>query len=128
MTHITEELSQKIWQAKLANDMSQVADLISDQAHFVHMGITFDKAGELAAFDNKRFIYQNLELAEEKLEDYGPTVILFKKLILTAQVGEQVVENPFVISEVFSQTSDGWKLVMESYTRIAGDFEAYRFL
>lgn len=128
MNHPIQELSEKIWQAKKANDMTTVATDIADQAKFVHMGITFDKAGELEAFNQKKFIYKKVDLAEEKLADYGATAILFKKLILTAQVKDQEVQNPFVVTEIFSQTDAGWQLVTETYTRIATDFDTYRLL
>ena len=78
MTHPVETLSEAIWHAKKANDMSAVAEAIADQAKFVHMGITFDKSGELTAFNDKCFIYQEVEVAEEKLEDFGFTVIIHK--------------------------------------------------
>ena len=55
MVHIVENLSNKIWQAKLANAMELVNYLIADKAHFVHMGITLDKEGELEAFHSRKF-------------------------------------------------------------------------
>lgn len=128
MTHPIQELSDQIWQAKQSNDMTVVASHIADQAKFVHMGITFDKAGELAAFNDKRFIYKQVDVAEEKLADYGQTAILFKKLILTAEVGGNEAINPFVVTEIFSQTKVGWQLVSETYTRIATDFDTYQLL
>ena len=58
--------------------------------------------------------------------DYGSTAINFKNLLLTAVIGGNEVQNPFVISEVFTKTEDGWKLVAETYTRIATDLDTYR--
>ena len=48
-THDIQRISAQIWDAKLANDMTAVAGFIADNARFVHMGITFDKAGELGS-------------------------------------------------------------------------------
>ena len=95
-------------------------------ARFVHMGITFDKAGELEVFNEKIFIFKAVDIAEEYVEDYGSTAIIFKKLILTAVIGGNEVQNPFVLSEVFTKTEDGWKLAAETFTRIATDFDAYK--
>ena len=47
-------------------------------------------------------------------------------MILAALIGGNEVQNPFVLSEVFTKTEDGWKLAAETYTRIASDFEAYK--
>jgi len=126
MTHDIQHISERIWAAKQVNDMTGVADLIADNAHFVHMGITFDKAGELAVFNDKTFIFKAIDIAEEYVEDYGSTAIVFKKLILKAVIGGNEVQNPFVISEVFAKTAAGWKLAAETYTRIATDFDTYK--
>lgn len=126
MTHDIQHISERIWTAKQANDMTGVADLIADNAHFVHMGITFDKAGELSVFNDETFIFKAIDIAEEYVEDYGSTAIVFKKLILTAVIGGNEVQNPFVISEVFTKTEAGWQLAAETYTRIATDFDAYQ--
>ena len=125
-THDIQNISAQIWDAKLANDMTTVAGFIADNARFVHMGITFDKAGELEVFNEKIFIFKAVDIAEEYVVDYGSTAINFKKLLLTAVIGGNEVQNPFVISEVFTKTEDGWKLAAETYTRIATDFATYK--
>ena len=126
MTHDVQRISAQIWDAKQANDMTTVEGFIADNARFVHMGITFDKTGELAVFNDKIFIFKAIDIAEEYVEDYGSTAIIFKKLILTAVIGGNEAQNPFVISEVFTKTEDGWKLAAETYTRIATDFDTYK--
>lgn len=97
-----------------------------DNARFVRIGITFDKAGELEVFNDKTFIFKAIKIVEEYVVDYGSTAIIFKKLILTAVVGGNEVQNPFVISKVFTKTAVGWKLAAENYTRIATYFDAYK--
>ena len=125
MVHMIETLSEKIWQAKLANAMEPVKDLIADKAHFVHM---LDKEGELEAFDSRKFVYQDVHVLDEILEDFGQTAVLYKKLVLKAVVKGSPVENPFVVTEIFSKTEQVWQLVTECYTRIATELADYRFL
>ena len=128
MVRIVENLSNKILQAKLANALEPVKELIADKAHFVHMGITLDKEGELEAFHSRKFIYQDVQVLDEVLEDFGQTAVLYKKLVLRAVVKGNPVENPFVVTEIFSKTEQGWQLVTECYTRIATELVDYRFL
>ena len=128
MVHMVENLSEKIWQAKLANALEPVKELIADKAHFVHMGITLDKEGELEAFHSRKFIYQDIQVLDEVLEDFGQTAVLYKKLVLRAVVKGNPVENPFVVTEIFSNTEQGWQLVTECYTRIATELVDYSFL
>ena len=125
-THDIQRISAQIWDAKLANDMTAVAGFIADNARFVHMGITFDKPGTLEVFNENIFIFKEVDLAQEYGADYGSTAIIFKKLILTAAIGGNEVQNPFVLSEVFTKTEDGWKLAAETYTRVATDFDTYK--
>ena len=128
MVRIVENLSNKILQAKLANALEPVKELIADKAHFVHMGITLDKEGELEAFHSRKFIYQDVQVLDDVLEDFGQTAVLYKKLVLRAVVKGTPVENPFVVTEIFSNTEQGWQLVTECYTRIATEMADYRFL
>ena len=128
MVHMVENLSEKIWQAKLANALEPVKELIADKAHFVHMGITLDKEGELEAFHSRKFIYQDVHVLEQVLEDFGQIAVLYKKLVLRAVVKGTPVENPFVVTEIFSNTEQGWQLVTECYTRIATELVDYSFL
>lgn len=58
--------------------------------------------------------------------DYGSTAINLKKLLLTAVIGGNEVQSPFVLSEVYTNTEDGWKLAAETYTRVATDFDTYK--
>ena len=122
----------KLFEQDLAGQASKameaVKDLIADKAHFVHMGITLDKEGELEAFDSRKFVYQDVYVLDEILEDFGQTAVLYKKLVLKAVVKGTPVENPFVVTEIFSKTEQGWQLVTECYTRIATEMADYRFL
>ena len=87
--------------------MEAVKDLIADKAHFVHMGITLDKEGELEAFDSRKFVYQDVQVLDQVLEDFEQTAVLYKKLVLRAVVKGTPVENPFVVTEIFSNTEQG---------------------
>lgn len=80
----------------------------------------------MAVFKEKIFIFKAVDIAEEYAEDYGSTAIIFKKMILTAAIRGNEVQNPFVLSEVFTKTATGWKLAAEIYTRIATDLDTYR--
>ena len=65
-THDVQRISKQIWDAKLANDMTAVAGFIADNARFVLMGITFDKAGELEVFNDKIFIFKAVDIKKKK--------------------------------------------------------------
>ena len=104
-THDVQRISAQIWDAKLANDMTAVAGFIADNARFVHMGITFDKAGELEVFNENIFIFKAVDIAEEYVEDYGSTAIIFKKLILTIEFIVTTEDGIFFGSTIFAESN-----------------------
>lgn len=110
-------LSQTLWNSLLAADKSTAAEIIHDNAVFVHMGATFDKAQELAAIGDLIKLKQ-LEMEEQSVRFVGETAILLKKIKLTAEVKGEIVTNPFVVTETYAQQSGQWKLAAMAYTRI----------
>jgi len=80
----------------------------------------------LEVFNEKIFMFKAVDIAEEYVVDCGSTAINFKNLLLTAVIGGNEVQNPFVISEVYTNTEDGWKLAAETCTRVATDFDTYK--
>ena len=48
----------------------------------------------------------------------GTTAILLNRITLLAVVGGNEVTNPFMVTEVYVQQDDGWKLASLSFTRL----------
>ena len=63
-THAIQGISEQIWAAKQANDITAVAGFIADHARFVHMGITFDTTWELAVFNEKIVLFKAVDVEE----------------------------------------------------------------
>ena len=62
--------------------------------------------------------YKKADIHEVSVNIIGTTAILLNKILLVAVVGGNEVTNPFVVTEVYVQQSDTWRLASLSFTRL----------
>ena len=84
--------------------------LFHGDAVFVHMGATFSKQEELDVMRTGRIQAKNCEIQEASVKFFGLTAILLNKIRLAAVVDGNEVTNPFVVTKVYIQQEDTWKL------------------
>lgn len=112
------DISKRIWAAMQQEDADTLTETIHPGAVFVHMGVTLTRDAEIDVIKNQRIVYKTVDFESSTVHEFDTTVVLLNKLKLTAVVGGNEVTNPFVVTEVYSRTSEGLKLVSLSYTRI----------
>lgn len=112
------EVSNKIWDAIQNEKADVLVDLIHQEARFVHMGITMSRDGEIEAIQERNIIFKEIDFQESTTYNVDSTVILLNKLIMTAVVNGKEVTNPFVVTEVYTESGHELKLASMSYTRI----------
>ena len=113
-------LSRDKWRWMSERKVDSLAALFHDEAVFVHMGATMSKKQELDVIRSGGIHYKNVEIQEVSVRFIGTTAILLNKIRLVAVVGGNEVTNPFVVTEVYVQQSDAWKLGSLSFTRLLG--------
>ena len=99
-------------------NVEALAGLFHDDAVFVHMGATMTKAQELGVIKSGSIVYKSAEIQEASVRFIGNTAILLNRIRLVAVVGGNEVVNPFVVTEVYVQQGDSWKLGSLSFTRL----------
>ena len=62
--------------------------------------------------------YKQADIHEVSVNIIGVTAILLNRITLLAVVGGNQVTNPFMVTEVYIQQDDNWKLVSLSFTRL----------
>lgn len=112
------EYSKKLWESFQKKDIESLENMIHDDAKFVHMGVTLTKNQELDTIKNRRIVYQTIEFQESTISIIDSVSIVLNKLKLTAIVGGNEVTNPFVVTEVYIEKEDSFKLVSLSFTKI----------
>lgn len=112
------ELSKKIWDAMQKEDIATLKEWVHEDALFVHMGVTLSRDDELDVIKERRIVYKEIEFEETTVKEIASTIIVLTKLKLTAIVGGNEVTNPFVVTEVYTNSDEGIRLASMSYTRI----------
>ena len=92
--------------------------LFHEKAVFVHMGGSWGKEQELEIIKSGGIHYKQADIHEVSVNIIGATAILLNRITLLAVVGGNEVTNPFVVTEVYVQQEDSWKLASLSFTRL----------
>lgn len=113
------DLSKRKWDWMSAKDVDSLATLFHDEAVFVHMSRTMTRDAELEVIRSGGIHYRDVDIQEVSVRFVSDsTAILLNTIELGAVVGGEEVSNPFVVTEVYVQQDDSWKLATMSFTRL----------
>ena len=112
------ELSKQKWLWMAARDIKSLDNLLDEQAMFVHMGATMNKADELGVIESGRIEYKQADIEDVSVRIIGNTAIVLSRIQLFALVGGNEARNPFSVTETFVKKPGGWKLVALAFTRL----------
>ncbi|XKE69140.1 nuclear transport factor 2 family protein [Jeotgalibacillus malaysiensis] len=102
----------------MERQLDELNNLFHEKAVFVHMGATFSKNEETDVIKNGSIVYKDVDIQEISVQLIDQTAILLNKVSLVAVVGATEVTNPFVVTEVYVQQEDQWKLASMSFTKL----------
>jgi hypothetical protein len=112
-------LSKEKWRWMSEREVDSLDALFHEKAVFVHMGGTMSKDEELDVIRSGGIHYKDVDIQEVSVRFIGTTTaILLNKIRLVAVVGGNEVTNPFMVTEVYVQQEDSWKLASLSFTRL----------
>ena len=111
-------LSKEKWRWMSERKVVSLSALFHEKAVFVHMGGTMSREQELDVIESGGIHYKKADIHEVSVNIIGATAILLSRITLLAVVGGNEVTNPFVVTEVYVQQNDIWRLVSLSFTRL----------
>ena len=111
-------LSKEKWRWMAERKVDSLDGLFHEEAIFVHMGGSWGKEQELEIIKSGGIHYKQADIHEVSVNIIGATAILLNRITLLAVVGGKEVTNPFVVTEVYVQQNDTWKLASLSFTRL----------
>lgn len=112
------DLSKEKWRWMSECKVNLLDSLFHEQAVFVHMGGSWGKEQELEIISSGKIHYKQAEIHEVSVNIIGTTGILLNRITLLAIVGANEVTNPFMVSEVYVQQEESWKLASLAFTRL----------
>src|SRR5687767_3477714 len=111
-------LSKEKWRWMSERKVDSLDALFHEKAVFVHMGATMTKTQELDVIKSGAIHYKTVEIQEASVRFIDKTAVLLNKIRLVAVVGGNEVINPFMVTEVYVQQNNTWKLASLSFTRL----------
>ncbi len=111
-------LSKEKWGWMAERDTAALDALFHEKSVFVHMGGAWDKAREMEIIASGGIHYKQADIHEVSVNIIGSTAVLLNRITLLAVVGGNEVTNPFMVTEVYVQEEDRWKLASLSFTRL----------
>jgi 4-carboxymuconolactone decarboxylase len=112
------DLSKEKWCWMSERKLDYLDALFHEKAVFVHMGGSWGKEREMEIIKSGGIHYKKADIHEVSLNIIGLTAILLNRITLLAVVGGIEVTNPFMVTEVYVQQDDSWKLASLSFTRL----------
>jgi hypothetical protein len=111
-------LSKQKWQWMADKKLNELTALFHNDSVFVHMSRTLSKTEELEVIKTGNIHYKKTDIHEVSVKIIDNTAILLNKITLLAVVRGKEVTNPFVVTEVYVQKNNEWKLASMSFTRL----------
>ena len=112
------DLSKKKWHWMSECDMPALDALFHEKSVFVHMGGSWGKEREMEIIKSGGIHYKKANILEVSVNVIGTTAVLLNRITLLAVVGGNEVTNPFMVTEVYVQQDDSWKLASLSFTKL----------
>ncbi|MFZ5879145.1 MAG: nuclear transport factor 2 family protein [Chloroflexota bacterium] len=112
------DLSKEKWQWMSERNIDALDALFHEKSVFVHMGGSWGKEREMEIIKSGGIHYKQAEIHEVSVNIIDNTAVLLNRITLLAVVGGNEVINPFMVTEVYVQQRDGWKLASLSFTKL----------
>jgi 4-carboxymuconolactone decarboxylase len=120
-TNVEQEviaLSKEKWIWMAERKMDLLETLFHEKSVFVHMGGSWGKEREMEIIQSSGIHYKKADIHEVSVNVIGNMAVLLNRITLLAVVGGNEVINPFMVTEVYVQQDDSWKLVSLSFTKL----------
>ncbi len=111
-------LSKEKWHWMSECDMNALDVLFHEKSVFVHMGGSWGKEREMEIIKGGGIHYKKADIHEVSVNVIDSTAVLLNRITLLAVVGGNEVTNPFMVTEVYVQQDDSWKLASLSFTKL----------
>ena len=112
------DLSKEKWRWMSERNMETLDALFHEKSVFVHMGGSWGKEREMEIIKSGGIHYKQADIHEVSVNIIGATAVLLNRITLLAVVGGNEVINPFMVTEVYMQQEEDWKLVSLSFTKL----------
>jgi hypothetical protein len=111
-------LSKEKWRWMSECNIDILGALFHEKSVFVHMGGSWGKEREIDIIKSGGIHYKKADIHEVSVNVIGTTAILLNRITLLAVVGGNEATNPFMVTEVYVQQNNTWRLASLSFTKL----------
>ncbi len=111
-------LSKKKWRWMAEKNIDSLAILFHEKSVYVHMGGIWGKEQEIDIIQSGGIWYRKADIHETSINIIDNTAILLSRITLLAEVGGNMVTNPFWVTEVYVNSNNQWRLGSLSFTKL----------
>ena len=112
------DLSKKKWHWMSERNIDALHALFHEKSVFVHMGGAWGKEREIDIIKSGAIHYKKADIHEVSVNLVENTAVLLNRITLLAVVDGNEVTNLFMVTEVYVQQNDHWKLAPLSFTKL----------
>ncbi len=110
-------LSKDKWQWMADKNVAVLDSIFHEKSVYVHMGGSWGKEREIAVIKSGSIWYKKATVHSVSVNVVNNTALLLNKIDLLAVVGGNEVTNPFIVTEVYINENNNWKLLSLSFTK-----------
>lgn len=112
------DLSKTKWLWMADKNVDSLNKLFDEKSVFVHMGGSWGKEREINVIKSGGIWYKKADVHEASINIIENTAVVLNRITLLAIVGGNEVTNPFIVTEVYTKKTNGWKMAALSFTKI----------
>lgn len=112
------ELSQKFWNAMEHADEAGMRACADSQCHFVHIGTTCKLDKEIEFYTSGVFQPTDITIHKQTVEVFGSTGVVLTDCDYSLLLDGKETTHHFMVTEVYAQMENDWKLVTFSFTAL----------
>lgn len=110
-------LSKNKWQWMADKNVEVLDSVFHEKSVYVHMGGSWGKDREIEVIKSGGIWYKKATVHDVSVQVANNTAVLLNRIDLLAVVGGNEVTNPFIVTEVYVQKDNKWKLLSLSFTK-----------
>ena len=112
-------LSGNLWKWMADKNTDKLENLFHENAMFVHMGGAWGKKQEVGIIGGGMIHYKHADIKDSSVRFADNTAVVLTDMNLLAVVGGNEVTNHFMVTEVYVQINNEWKLISLSFTKLS---------
>ena len=110
--------SESFWTAMENADEDGMRSIAHEDCVFVHMGVTADLDGEIAAFASGIFKPTEIVFHGKNVDVFDDTAVVLTDCDYSLKLGGMPTTHHFAVTEVYILRDGAWKLVRFSFTAL----------